>query len=70
MCVRGGSEDDLTGQAFHLFDCFPELSLIAHGPPHGRKLVLAEGYGNGFLSDFSGPLVSAAARSGDGALEN
>jgi len=36
--VRGGSENDLPGNLFHLLDCFPELSFIGHGIAQGLEL--------------------------------
>jgi hypothetical protein len=55
-----GSEDDLARNPFHLLNCLPKFSLVGNGLSHGRKLGLAERDGNGFLIDFSSPLVAAS----------
>jgi hypothetical protein len=64
--IRGGSEDDLARNPFHLLGRLPKFSLVCDGLLQDRKLGRTKAVGHRLLSDLSRPLISASPRSSYG----
>ena len=60
----------MAGNLFHLPDRVPKFSLILDGLLHRRELLRTQGNGDGLLSDFSSPLVSASPGSSHGSCQD
>ena len=59
--VRRGLKDDAPGYIFHFPELLAQGSVVGHSLFHFGELFRSQGDGNGFLSDFAGPLITGAA---------